>query len=368
MLKSCSFSDRVIAAGGLAFTVVLPLWIAPLGRNAFKLPKAVFLWVVVAVLGAAWLIRSQPQAVHPGAARTSRRLLHRACLACRLSLLLSTCFSVNPLQSAQGSYDRMQGTLTLLCLLALFLMTTEWLREPDRADQLIAAIVWGSVAAGGVLLLAGVWAQGQHQLIVTAAVLSIIELFSGLLGLIVIPGLSGSIGARGAIWRAAWPLIIDRLIFDYGPEPFGQIFTSVFSPELVYMQGRAVNVDRAHNLILDMLVSMGVVGLLTYAAVIGLALAIGMRAWAQDCQVRWMLITGLVASVGHLVETQLSLSVTTTAVLFWLMLGMLAAPWESSRERSFPLPERRTAQGKPLRLLFAVLLLLTVIPANNKIR
>ncbi len=443
MFKSWSFNDRVIEAGWLALAVGLPLFIAPWGRNPFELPKALLLWTVVAVMGAAWLTRCKKQNARSFTGSVSCLLP----LAFSVALVLGTLFSVNPLQSAQGSYDRMQGTVTLLCMSALFLMATDRLREPDQVYRLLAVMAWGSapvalygllqavrldpmswqvegspamstlgrsnflgaylvlvlpltlacarrargparrtayialmgmqlvcllatmaraawlgaLAAGGVLILAVAWSQGHRRLAVTGAITSVAGLFIGLIALTVIPGLTGSVGARVTIWRATWSLIAARPILGYGLETFGQIFTTVFPPGLVYLQGRAVIVDRAHNLILDMLASTGVVGLLTYAALVGMALAMGVRALvqAQDRQVRFVLAAGLAASVGHLVETQFGFPVTTTATLFWLTLGILVAPWASPTLS--PLAEKR--EGWP-RQLFAALLLLTVVPAS----
>jgi tetratricopeptide (TPR) repeat protein len=126
---------------------------------------------------------------------------------------------------------------------------------------------------------------------------------------------------------------------------------------LVYVQGRAVLVDRAHNLVLDTLASVGIVGLLAYATLVGAALLTGMLRLARtsDPWERVTLAAGLAAAVGHLVETQLSFQVTTTAALFWLALGMLAAAGDTSS----PLRAKR-ARACWSRRILTVILLLTV--------
>jgi tetratricopeptide (TPR) repeat protein/O-antigen ligase len=448
MNETVSFNDRAIEAGWLVLAASLPVFIAPWGRNPFELPKALLLWAVTAVMGAAWLTGRRLYAVHESHTRCLRRALRVMALAFAIALILSTLLSANPLQSAQGSYDRMQGAMTWLCALALFLIMVDRLREPGQAYRLLTVIAWssapvaiygllqavrldplswqvegsptmstlgrsnflgaylvlvlpstlacawrardpaqraayialvgaqclcllatmvraawlGALSGGGVLFLAGAWDRGHGRLAVAGAIAGTVGLIVGLTALTFVPGLTGSAGARVTIWRATWSLIAARPIFGYGPETLSQVFTSVFPPELVYLQGRAVIVDRAHNLVLDMLASTGVAGLLSYATLVGMALVMGVRAFvqAQDRQVRFVLAAGLAASVGHLVETQLSFAVTTTMALSWLTLGMLVAPWTSLPTQA---KECSAVRGWP-RTLLAVLLLLTVAPTS----
>jgi O-antigen ligase/Tfp pilus assembly protein PilF len=451
MNKTTPLNDRVIEAGWLALAAGLPLFIAPWGQNPFELPKAVLLWAVVAVMGAAWLTCHTLRAQE---ARSESRLAAGVLsLAFVAVLILSTLASVNPLQSAQGSHDRMQGTLTLLCNLALFLMIADRLRAPAQVARLLAAITWGSapvvtygllqalkldplpwqvesspvistlgrsnfvgaylvlvlpvalactwqardktrravyaglmaaqlvclaattsraawlgaLTAGGVLLLAIVWNRGHPRFAMFAAGIGFVGLLGGLITLAFMPGLTGSVGARVTIWRATWSLVAARPILGYGPETFGQVFTTVFPPELVYLQGRAVIVDRAHNLILDTLASTGSVGLLAYAALIGTTLVTGMRALikSQDRQMRVVLAVGLASIAGHWVETQLSFPVTTTAALFWIMLGMLAARW--SQSASSPVAAQDQHRAPWPRQLHAILLLAAVLPASTAV-
>jgi O-antigen ligase len=149
----------------------------------------------------------------------------------------------------------------------------------------------GTLAAGGVLLLAVAWNRGHRRLVTFAAGISLVGMLGGLIALACVLGLTGSVGARTTIWQATWPLIAARPLLGYGPETFGQVFTTVFPPELVYLQGRAVLVDRAHNLILDTLFSTGGAGLLAYVALIGTTLVAGMRTFikSQSWQVRMVL-------------------------------------------------------------------------------
>jgi tetratricopeptide (TPR) repeat protein len=179
-----------------------------------------------------------------------------------------------------------------------------------------------------------------------------------------IPGLTGSLGARTTIWKATGELVGGRPLFGYGPETLGQVFTLVYPPELVYVQGRAVRIDRAHNLLLDTLASTGVAGLLAYAVLVGAAVAAGVRAFvlATCSHVRLALAGALAAVTGHLVEIQFSFPVTATATIFWLLLGVLVAPWSHEPEPAIAAPTLKRRTGWP-RMLLAALLIVTLVPA-----
>ena len=445
-----------IEAGWLVLAAFLPFCFAPWGRNPFELPKVLLLWFVAALMGAAWLVQRPAHRLPPRPGRSSRRHqgLGVLVLALVAVLLLSTILSQSPLQSAQGSYERMQGTLTALGCLALYLLLACALREKDQVRRLLTVIAWGSMpvmgyalvqaagvdpilwqtegspimstlgrsnflgaylvlvlpltwasarhsrsraqriatlalmatqllclvatqaraawlgtlAAGAVLLLIEAWSRGHRRLAVTGAALGAAALVAGLGFLALYPGLGGSIGARATIWRATTSLIAARPLLGYGPETFAQVFTTVYPPELVYLQGRAVIVDRAHNLLLDTLASGGVAGLLALAALVAATVATGLQTLVRtsDGWVRTVLAAGLAAVVGHLVETQLSFSLTTTAVLFWLALGLLVAPWSDPPALREPVVEGRGSRRRA-RTLLAALLLATVVPLSARL-
>jgi tetratricopeptide (TPR) repeat protein len=113
------------------------------------------------------------------------------------------------------------------------------------------------------------------------------------------------------------------------------------------------------------LVSTGIVGLLAFVVLVASGLLAGPRrlAHTSERQVRIVLAGVLAALAGHLVETQFSFPVTTTAALFWLMLGTLVAPWSRPVIQATPAPAR-DRRAFWLRRAFAALLLLTVVPAS----
>jgi O-antigen ligase len=192
----------------------------------------------------------------------------------------------------------------------------------------------GSAAACGVLAAIAAWRRGRRRLAVGGLALGGAGLLAVVVALFLLPGLTGSLGSRGTIWRATTALIARQPVLGHGPETLAQAFTRVSPAELVYTQGRAVRVDRAHNLVLDTLATTGLAGLVTYGLLVGVCLATGIRALlrATDARRRATLAAYLAAAAGHLVETQFSFEVLTTAAIFWMLLGTLVSPWAEGWE------------------------------------
>jgi O-antigen ligase len=214
-----------------------------------------------------------------------------------------------------------------------------WATVTRNRSVWIAVVVGGALAAGAVVML---------------------NLSLGpLTALADLPGLDrvatltrtdeGSTAARLTIWRAAAPLLADRTLLGYGPETMRTVFARVFPPQLVYYQGRNVNVDRAHNLWLDLGMGAGLVGILAFAAflaIFGWVVWRGLRS-APDRweQVAWVAVTAGV--VGHLVDLQFGFDLTASATVMWLMLALAAA---LGRGLSLHEAERAAASARTSRL------------------
>lgn len=137
----------------------------------------------------------------------------------------------------------------------------------------------------------------------------------------------GSPAARLTIWRTTLPLIASRPWLGYGPETMRTVFAHVFPPQLVYYQGRHTSVDRAHNLWLDLAMSVGLTGLVAFGALLA---SVGLLAWrglrsAADGWERAVWVALTAAVMGHLIDLQFNFDLTATATIFWLLLGLAAA-------------------------------------------
>ncbi|WP_420644966.1 O-antigen ligase family protein [Candidatus Leptofilum sp.] len=161
----------------------------------------------------------------------------------------------------------------------------------------------------------------------------------------------GSIAARWTIWQASLRLLWPRLWLGYGADTLELHFPSVYPPQLVYYQGRGVVVDRAHNWLLDWLLNYGIVATLFFIILIFLVLRLGWRQLAepkdgisQQLEVlpnRWVAAC-MAAACAQLVGNLFLFEVAATAVLFWLLLGIITATSLSPDLQTVPfaLPHR----------------------------
>ena len=221
----------------------------------------------------------------------------------------------------------------------------------DAAGMAVTAArgAWLAAAAGGlVLALLYTWPVlprfGRRSIAFAAA----LALPAGLaLALWLGRASAGSTAARFTIWRAALDLVARRPWLGYGPDNLVLVFPQVFPPELVYYQGRGMLVDRAHNWLLDTLLSSGVLGLLVVLAIGAAILAVGWgasrgrAAEGRPVQARLalgrlvtagaitpertLILACVAALVGNAAGNLVSFDVTPTATTAWLLLALVAS-------------------------------------------
>ena len=222
--------------------------------------------------------------------------------------------------AAQRRWLRAAGAILALAELAMIGLT-------------LARGAWLAAGAGlGALAVAGCWprlrVRRSRWLKAALAAGVVAALAAGLAAAIGLGSAQeGSAAARRTIWQATAELIGRRPWLGYGPDALGLQFSQVYPPQIVYYQGRGLIVDRAHNLVLDGLVTGGAVGLaaqlalaVTLAAIAGRALRMAgvswRRTWLPAC------LATLAAQVaGNLV----SFDVTATATLAALVMAIIVA-------------------------------------------
>ncbi len=138
----------------------------------------------------------------------------------------------------------------------------------------------------------------------------------------------GSGAARLAIWQGSLRLLFERPFLGYGPDALVLVFPGVYPPELVYHQGREFLVDRAHTFALDWSMTIGVLGLVAWLAVLWTVatLVLGrLRDGPAGGGCEPILIAALAAVAANFAGNLISFDVTTTSTLTWLLLGTMTA-------------------------------------------
>ncbi|TSC91943.1 MAG: lipid A core-O-antigen ligase-like enyme [Parcubacteria group bacterium Licking1014_17] len=75
---------------------------------------------------------------------------------------------------------------------------------------------------------------------------------------------SGSINSRLLVWGMALKGIAEKPVLGWGPENFIAVYYKKYDPKMYESPAQDYSSDRAHNIILDWLAAVGVVGLLSY--------------------------------------------------------------------------------------------------------
>ncbi len=222
--------------------------------------------------------------------------------------------------TARRRWLRVAGAILALAELAVIGLT-------------LARGAWLAAGVGlGALAMAGCWTRmrlGAGRRLKTAIAAGVVAALA--VGLAVAIGLGsaqeGSAAARRTIWQATAELIGRRPWLGYGPDALGLQFPQVYPPQLVYYQGRGLIVDRAHNLVLDGLVTGGAVGLaaqLALAAVLVTIAGRALRTAGASWRRTWLLVC-LATLAAQVVGNLVSFDVTATATLAALVMAIIVA-------------------------------------------
>ena len=135
---------------------------------------------------------------------------------------------------------------------------------------------------------------------------------------------AASVEARIIIWKSTLNLILARWLLGYGPETFATVFSSHYPPELACFEGPDVMVDDPHNLILDQLVTTGIVGLLAFSCVIVgfYKITLGIFSCGTDRPTEATLAAILGSATAFLIQAQFNPDVIVLVALFWLVLAL----------------------------------------------
>jgi tetratricopeptide (TPR) repeat protein len=152
-----------------------------------------------------------------------------------------------------------------------------------------------------------------------------------------------NIGFSPDPWRPLRPLI------GYGPETMRIVFPRVYPPGLAYVEAREAMADRAHNELLDLVVTTGVLGLLTFLLLIGSFFYYGIsllrRTGSFSTQIS--LIALLSAMFAHFIEAQFGILLHSDELLLWLYLALVSAMYviETTKARE---EERDSVSSSPV--------------------
>ncbi|HPA25389.1 MAG TPA: O-antigen ligase family protein [bacterium] len=126
--------------------------------------------------------------------------------------------------------------------------------------------------------------------------------------------------SRLLAWDTSWKGWQDRFIFGYGWENYNIAFNKYFHAEIFKDAGSQLWFDRAHNTIFDVAVATGLIGLINYLTIFGLALYYLYKKLAKDFYLSFILMCSLVA---HFIQNIFVFDVLSTYVILYTVLALI---------------------------------------------
>jgi O-antigen ligase len=145
----------------------------------------------------------------------------------------------------------------------------------------------------------------------------------------------GSVGARANFYAAAAEAIKERPVFGYGLESGEDIFIKYYEPDWAVYGDVGQSADKAHNLVLDIILSVGFSGLILFVWLyyFFFSLAAGNLKKKKSPALSLALTLGV---SGYLFSLLFSFSVVAGEIYFWLFLALLVAINHEADETSGP--------------------------------
>ncbi|MBK8901901.1 MAG: peptidylprolyl isomerase [Anaerolineaceae bacterium] len=151
--KLSRWCDGLIEVGWLFAVIAVPLFFNIHSDRVFEPDKLTLLRSIAVAMGAAWLVKfvdlrqwRQASRLRWGAADSFWRMPFLLIIALLvLVYIISSLFSVTPLVSWAGSYQRLQGTYTTFAYIVIFGTTIATMRTRAQARRLVTAVIITSI-------------------------------------------------------------------------------------------------------------------------------------------------------------------------------------------------------------------------------
>lgn len=170
------------------------------------------------------------------------------------------------------------GGLCLAYVLALVWSQSRgaWVGAAVAAVTVGAALLWRTPLAHRLVSLRGAWLAGM-----TAGVVAVLALLGALWGRMLLgaalAGHNGSGEMRGLLWLSAWHMLRDHPVLGVGLDQFLYYYSPLYTAHpywITVLNGhptiawREPDLAHPHNLVLDLWLSVGVLGLAAFASVL----------------------------------------------------------------------------------------------------
>lgn len=157
-----------------------------------------------------------------------------------------------------------------------------------------------------------------------------------------------SFETRLQLWPATITLVAKRPVLGYGPDTFTLAFARVAPKELLITENLNSYADRAHNILLDTLVEIGLVGTICWLIILALVVV-----WAARSRSVVMLALGS-GLVGHFISQQFGFQTVPHMMLMWMLVASIfVMQWRE--DTSAPAPMKRIGFLKSALVIISII-------------
>ncbi|MDP3800502.1 MAG: O-antigen ligase family protein, partial [bacterium] len=259
-------------------------------------------------------------------------------------------------------YAFYKKNLSILYLLAFYVTSTATLMTAVRGSVLGYAV--------GLTVFAFLWMRYKKSRIgklvfntlISSAVLFVIfaSLFSGSSFvknsryLSRITDLSiGSVTVQTRFWAwqaglKGWSESPKTVFLGWGPENFNTPFSKYFNPKFFVGTGSETLFDRAHNMFIEILVTMGIVGFLAYINIFA-ALFSSLRRLSKNSDFAVYGMGFISAIIAYIIHNSFIFDTSANLIVFFTITGFIS--WLSLNNTNLQIEKNATNVKKPNKIL-----------------
>ncbi|MFH1780609.1 MAG: O-antigen ligase family protein [Candidatus Nealsonbacteria bacterium] len=166
--------------------------------------------------------------------------------------------------------------------------------------------------------------------------------------------------SRFVVWETGWKGFLERPILGWGPENFIVVFSKNFNACMFLSEcGNEIWFDRVHNIVLDTMVTTGIIGLLSYLAIFIIAIYGLFKITLRVIEKRNILFPlGLIVILlSYFFQNLLVFDMINTYLVFFLTLGFINFLIQNQTQKIEETPQ----VAKPLNPIFASMILATAV-------
>ncbi len=131
--------------------------------------------------------------------------------------------------------------------------------------------------------------------------------------------------ARLAIWENVLPVVWDKPLLGYGMESFELVFYKSFNPQLYLVEhGGEVWFDKAHNIAVDTLVSVGILGFLSYLSLFFAVFYVLYKKQKAKGEYFWVFAMMSAALASYFVQNLTVFDMVSSLMMFFLVLAFVS--------------------------------------------